>query len=88
VFFVLTPFVTRLNRDWRPDALTSRAAGRPVLADAAFAVAWTLCVAPTLGSSLTPPRRRTRSGGRGPAGLLTEAQRALDALGLDFVYDF
>jgi cytochrome c-type biogenesis protein len=53
VFFLLTPFVPRLNRDWRPDALISRAgSGGPIIAGAAFAVAWTPCVGPTLGSIL------------------------------------
>jgi cytochrome c-type biogenesis protein len=54
VFFLLTPFVPRLNREWRPDALISRAgSGGPLVAGAAFAVAWTPCVGPTLGSILT-----------------------------------
>ena len=53
VFFLLTPFVARLNREWRPDALISRAgAGGPVIAGLAFAVAWTPCVGPTLASIL------------------------------------
>jgi cytochrome c-type biogenesis protein len=54
VFFLLTPFVARLNREWRPDALISRAgSGGPLVAGAAFAVAWTPCVGPTLGSILS-----------------------------------
>lgn len=53
VIFVLTPFVTRLNREWRPEALMERAgAGGPVVAGLAFAVAWTPCVGPTLASIL------------------------------------
>ena len=53
VFFVLTPFVPRLNREWRPDALIRRAgAGGPVIAGLAFAIAWTPCVGPTLASIL------------------------------------
>jgi cytochrome c-type biogenesis protein len=53
VFFLLTPFVPRLNREWRPDALIRRAgAGGPVIAGLAFAVAWTPCVGPTLASIL------------------------------------
>jgi len=53
IFFLLTPFVPRLNREWRPDALISRAgAGGPVIAGLAFAVAWTPCVGPTLASIL------------------------------------
>src|SRR6185312_8224936 len=54
VFFLLTPFVPKLNREWRPEALISRAgSGGPLVAGAAFAVAWTPCVGPTLGSILT-----------------------------------
>ena len=53
VFFLLTPFVPRLNREWRPDALISRAgAGGPIVAGLAFAIAWTPCVGPTLASIL------------------------------------
>jgi cytochrome c-type biogenesis protein len=54
VFFLLTPFVPKLNREWRPEALMSRAgSGGPLIAGAAFAFAWTPCVGPTLGSILT-----------------------------------
>jgi cytochrome c-type biogenesis protein len=54
VLFVLTPFVPKLNREWRPDALISRAgSGGPVVAGLAFAVAWTPCVGPTLASILS-----------------------------------
>jgi cytochrome c-type biogenesis protein len=54
VFFLLTPFVPKLNKEWRPEALISRAgSGGPLVAGAAFAVAWTPCVGPTLGSILT-----------------------------------
>jgi cytochrome c-type biogenesis protein len=54
VFFVLTPFVPRLNREWRVDALMARAGtGGPLIAGAAFAFAWTPCVGPTLGAILT-----------------------------------
>ena len=54
VFFVLTPFVPRLNKEWRPDALISRAgSGGPLIAGAAFAIAWTPCIGPTLGSILS-----------------------------------
>ena len=62
VFFLLTPFVDRLNREWRPEALISRAGtGGPLVAGAAFAVAWTPCVGPTLGAILTAAPRRTPS---------------------------
>jgi cytochrome c-type biogenesis protein len=54
VLLVITPFVPRLNREWRPDALISRAgSGGPLIAGAAFAFAWTPCVGPTLGAILT-----------------------------------
>ena len=54
VLFLAAPFVPRLNREWRPEALMSRAgSGGPLVAGAAFAFAWTPCVGPTLGSILT-----------------------------------
>ncbi len=54
VFLILTMIVPRLNREWRPEALISRAgSGGPLVAGAAFAFAWTPCVGPTLGSILT-----------------------------------
>jgi cytochrome c-type biogenesis protein len=54
VLFLVTPFVPKLNREWRPDALMSRAgSGGPLIAGAAFAFAWTPCVGPTLGTILT-----------------------------------
>jgi cytochrome c-type biogenesis protein len=54
VFFVLTPFVPRLSREWRVDALMERAgSGGPVVAGAAFAIAWTPCVGPTLATILS-----------------------------------
>jgi cytochrome c-type biogenesis protein len=53
VLFVASVFVTPLNRDFRPDALIARAgSGGPVVAGAAFAIAWTPCVGPTLGAIL------------------------------------
>jgi cytochrome c-type biogenesis protein len=52
LLFVLTPFLPRLGREWRPDALVARATAGPVLAGAAFAVAWTPCIGPTLASIL------------------------------------
>jgi len=54
VLFLITPFVPKLNLEWRPDALMSRAgSGGPLIAGAAFAFAWTPCVGPTLGTILT-----------------------------------
>lgn len=53
-FFLLTPFITRLNRTWHVDALARRAGrGGPIVAGAAFAVAWTPCIGPTLGAIIT-----------------------------------
>ena len=53
VFFLATPFVARLNKEWRVDAPLERAGrGGPVVAGAAFAIAWTPCVGPTLGAIL------------------------------------
>lgn len=52
--FIASIFVTRLNREWRIDALMQRAGkGGPLVAGAAFAVAWTPCVGPTLGAILS-----------------------------------
>jgi cytochrome c-type biogenesis protein len=52
-FFVLTLVVPRFNREYRPEALIRKAgSGGPVVAGLAFAVAWTPCVGPTLGSIL------------------------------------
>ena len=52
--FIATLFVNRLNREWRPEALLSRAStGGPVVAGLAFAVAWLPCTGPTLGAILT-----------------------------------
>jgi cytochrome c-type biogenesis protein len=53
-FFVASLFVTRLNREWHIDGLLARAGrGGPLVAGAAFAVAWTPCVGPTLGAILS-----------------------------------
>jgi cytochrome c-type biogenesis protein len=54
VLFVGSLFVTRLNREWHFDALMQRAGkGGPVVAGAAFAIAWTPCIGPTLGAILS-----------------------------------
>ncbi len=54
VLFVASLFVTRLNREWHVDALLARAGkGGPIVAGAAFAIAWTPCIGPTLGAILT-----------------------------------
>lgn len=54
LFFIASLFVTRLNAEWHVDALMERAgAGGPMIAGAAFALAWTPCIGPTLGAILT-----------------------------------
>jgi cytochrome c-type biogenesis protein len=54
VFFVAAMFVTRLNREWHVEALLARAgSGGPVVAGAAFAIAWTPCIGPTLAAILS-----------------------------------
>jgi len=54
ILFVASLFVTRLNREWHLDALLERAGkGGPVVAGAAFAIAWTPCIGPTLGAILS-----------------------------------
>jgi len=53
ILFVASLFITRLNREWHVDALLSRAGkGGPIVAGAAFAIAWTPCIGPTLGAIL------------------------------------
>jgi len=53
VLFIASLFVTRLNREWHVDALLERAGkGGPIVAGAAFAIAWTPCIGPTLGAIL------------------------------------
>jgi len=54
VYFIASLFVVRLNREWHVEALMSRAGkGGPIVAGAAFAIAWTPCIGPTLGAILT-----------------------------------
>ncbi|HMJ03719.1 MAG TPA: cytochrome c biogenesis protein CcdA [Conexibacter sp.] len=54
LFFVAAPFVTRLNREFHVGALMERAGrGGPIVAGAAFAIAWTPCIGPTLGAILS-----------------------------------
>lgn len=69
-------FVTGLNRQYQSRGLIERAgAGGPVVAGAAFALAWTPCVGPTLASILG---LAATSDGTGQGGLLL----AIYSLGL------
>lgn len=53
-YFVLSTFVVGLNREWHVDSLMQRAGrGGPLVTGAAFALAWTPCVGPTLGAILS-----------------------------------
>ena len=81
VLFIASAFVVRLNRDFRPDALIQRAGkGGPVVAGAAFAIAWTPCVGPTLGAILGLASTQT---GTGQGALLLAVYSA--GLGLPFL---
>ena len=72
--FVLSPLIPRLNREWHSATLMSRAGrGGPLIAGAAFAIAWTPCIGPTLGAILTAASL-SDSVGRG--GLLLAAYSA------------
>jgi len=54
ILFVASMFATRLNREWHVDALMERAGrGGPLVVGAAFAIAWTPCVGPTLAAILS-----------------------------------
>ena len=54
LLFLLAPFVPRLSREWHVGQLARRAGrGGPVVAGAAFALAWTPCTGPTLGAIVT-----------------------------------
>jgi cytochrome c-type biogenesis protein len=54
VLFVASLFIARLNREWHVEALLERAGkGGPMVAGAAFAIAWTPCIGPTLGAILS-----------------------------------
>lgn len=54
VIFLLSPFVSVFNFEWHPTGLLKLAGrGGPVVAGAAFAIAWTPCTSITLGAILT-----------------------------------
>jgi cytochrome c-type biogenesis protein len=53
VLFVASLFIARLSREWHVEALLERAGtGGPVVAGAAFALAWTPCIGPALSGIL------------------------------------
>jgi cytochrome c-type biogenesis protein len=65
LLFVGSLFFAGLNREWHVDALLEKAGrGGPIVAGAAFAIAWTPCIGPTLGAILTAAAT-TNSVGRG-----------------------
>ena len=81
LLFIGSVFVTRLNRDWHPGGLIERAGrGGPIVAGAAFAIAWTPCVGPTLGAILGLAATQT---GTAQGGLLLAVYSA--GLGLPFL---
>jgi cytochrome c-type biogenesis protein len=81
VYFVASLFIVRLNREWHVDALMARAGkGGPIVAGAAFAIAWTPCIGPTLGAILTAA---SVSGSAGHAALLLAVYSA--GLGIPFL---
>ena len=65
LLFVGSLFITKLNQEWHVNALLDRAGrGGPIVAGAAFAIAWTPCIGPTLGAILTAASL-SESAGRG-----------------------
>jgi cytochrome c-type biogenesis protein len=54
VLLISALFIPRLNAEWRVDGLMERAGrGGPVVVGAAFALAWTPCIGPTLAAILS-----------------------------------
>jgi cytochrome c-type biogenesis protein len=52
--FLSTPFIALFNREWHSESLLRLAGkGGPLVAGAAFAIAWTPCTSITLGAILT-----------------------------------
>ncbi len=53
VLFTLSPLIPQLAREWHPGGLIQKAGkGGPAVAGAAFAIAWTPCIGPTLSAIL------------------------------------
>jgi cytochrome c-type biogenesis protein len=54
LIFLATPFIAIFNREWHSETLLRLAGkGGPLVAGAAFAIAWTPCTSITLGAILT-----------------------------------
>jgi cytochrome c-type biogenesis protein len=54
VLLISALFIPRLNAEWRVDGLMERAGrGGPIVVGAAFALAWTPCIGPTLAAILS-----------------------------------
>lgn len=54
VLFIAAAYVDRLNREWHVSSLLARAGrGGPIVAGAAFSIAWTPCTGPALGGILS-----------------------------------
>ena len=54
ILFVASFFILKLNQEWHFDRLLEKAGkGGPIVAGAAFAIAWTPCIGPTLGAILS-----------------------------------
>lgn len=63
VFFLATPFIDKLNREWHPQALLKKAgSGGPFIAGIAFAFAWTPCIGPTLAAVLSAAATKNTAG--------------------------
>lgn len=64
ILFVASFFVTKLNQEWHVDSLMQRAGkGGPLVAGAAFAIAWTPCIGPTLAAILSAASNASSTAG-------------------------
>ncbi len=64
VLLVVSRFTRLANREFRPHGLIERAgSGGPVIAGAAFAIAWTPCTGPILGAILATAAQKDGVGG-------------------------
>jgi len=64
VLLIVSRFTRLANREFRPGGLIARAgSGGPVIAGAAFAIAWTPCTGPILGAILATAAQKEGVGG-------------------------